>query len=393
MHRYECFAVKARGYSHIESGTVCQDSAKCISGGGIVVIAVADGHGSPQYFRSDRGSEFASGCALDKLCEFARTVPPDFTDTTEEVNGRVSQLVKSIITGWQKCVKTDMEKAPFEAAELEKVPEKYALEYKNGVSPERAYGSTLIAAADCGEYLIGLQIGDGKCVAVYEDGSADEPIPWDERCHLNRCTSICDPKAAEEFRYYIWKEKLPAAVIICSDGIDDSYGTLLHCFCKSLLLKLTEGDFAEKAEEFQNELPVISKNGSKDDVSAAGMVDVSRIKNIRTILEADIKIAHTEKEISAAESKKGDLEFLCLKAERIYEKLRIAGGDEAEILDRQNKLLNLKKELEETALFAEGLKKKRDELLSYRENCVNGSHTVLCCPECGHKINVRIDTN
>ena len=42
----------------------------------------------------------------------------------------------------------------------------------------------------------------GKCIAFNEDGSWHEPIPWDEKCFLNKTTSLCDSSAIDEFRYY-----------------------------------------------------------------------------------------------------------------------------------------------------------------------------------------------
>lgn len=390
MPKFECFAVKERGFNHIKNNLICQDSCACMSSGQISIISVADGHGSPQYFRSDRGSEFAAQCAAEKLLEFSSSLTVNDMDSEKKRNERIEQLIHSIITQWHERVKNDYEKNPFAAEEIEKVPEKYRTAYEANESMEKAYGATLIAAADNGVYSVGIQIGDGKCVSVYDDGSVDEPVPWDDRCHLNQCTSMCDAKAAEEFRFYVWESKRPIAVIVCSDGIDDSYGSFLHDYCKSILLELTDGDFSENVEKLKNELPRISQNGSRDDVSIAGMVDIDKVNEIRPLLETDIKLANVEKSICDANNKKNDLTFMYEKANRIYEKSKAAGAWGEELEDKKNKCIELEKELEAINASISEYEKSKSELLNHRQLCISGQHTATTvCPECGRKLQIK----
>ncbi|MCM1330322.1 MAG: protein phosphatase 2C domain-containing protein [Ruminococcus sp.] len=391
MPKFECFAVKERGFSHIKNNIVCQDNCICISKGQITVISVADGHGSPQYFRSGKGSEFAVKCAAEKFLEFSSSLTIDDMDSEKKRDERINQLIHSIITQWHECVKNDYESNPFTAEELEIVPEKYRVAYESRLNAEKAYGTTLIAAADNGIYSVGIHIGDGKCIAVYDDGSVDEPVPWDEKCHLNQCTSLCDAKAADEFRFYIWEDKRPVAIIVCSDGIDDSYGNFVHDYCKSVLLELTDGNFAENVEKLEKELPQISKNGSKDDVSIAGMLDLEKIKKMRPLLETDIKLANIEKNIVDANNKKNDLIFTCEKADRIYEKAKTAGISGEELKTKENKCRELAKELEEINNSLSEYEKRKAELTAHRQLCISGEHTAITvCPECGCKLNIQI---
>ena len=393
MRKYECFAVKERGFNHIKNGLVCQDSTDCKCDGSLCIVAVADGHGSAQYFRSDRGSRFAVSCAIEKLQEFVASLTADDLKTEKEWNNRIGQLIKSVITEWHECVKKDYLNHPFEVAELEKIPEKYRAAYEKKEKIERAYGTTLIAVADNGEYSVGIHIGDGKCVAVYDDGSVDEPIPWDDNCHLNQCTSICDAKAAEEFRFYIWDKKRPIAIIVCSDGIDDSYGSFLHDYVKSVLLELTDGDFAENIECLKESLSHLSQYGSKDDVSIAGLIDSGSIDEIRPLLETDIKLARVERDILEANNKKNDLVFLCGKAERIYEKCKISNPSETELNDKKGKYDEVKKELDELTDTISQYEKRRSELLAHRQICISGQHAAMAvCPECGRKIKILLET-
>ena len=74
---YSVFHAKAQGASHIESGLVCQDSVGSVRTESYAAIALADGHGSAKYFRSDKGSQFAVDAALACLDDFMRNMDGD----------------------------------------------------------------------------------------------------------------------------------------------------------------------------------------------------------------------------------------------------------------------------------------------------------------------------
>ena len=296
MMMYEGFAVSEKGYQHILNHTVCQDSTQYLQDADCVVATVADGHGSKQYFRSDRGSRFAAEIACNKIREFLKSITFPFPDSKTK-KSVVTQLIHSIITEWHIAVRNDLIKSPFTPNELERVPEKYQKTFqffteenyrahtesevsdliqKEHSHVQKAYGTTLIAVGLCKSYAIGLHIGDGKCVALYEDGTMDEPIPWDENCHLNRCTSICDKNAASEFRCHIWDNQIPVAIFLGTDGIDDTFAEMLHSFYRNVALDFLHDNFRKRTEMLQANLANISKSGSHDDVSIAGLLDVHR---------------------------------------------------------------------------------------------------------------------
>ena len=121
---YEGFAVSEKGYQHILNHTVCQDSTQYLQDADCVVATVADGHGSKQYFRSDRGSRFAAEIACNKIREFLKSITFPFPDSKTK-KSVVTQLIHSIITEWHIAVRNDLIKSPFTPNELERVPEKY----------------------------------------------------------------------------------------------------------------------------------------------------------------------------------------------------------------------------------------------------------------------------
>ena len=53
------FAFSEQGYNHIKSGKVCQDCSGHYADSSMAIIVVADGHGSDNYPRTDRGPKFA----------------------------------------------------------------------------------------------------------------------------------------------------------------------------------------------------------------------------------------------------------------------------------------------------------------------------------------------
>lgn len=348
--RYEGFAVSERGYQHILNGTVCQESVQYVQDMHCAAAAAADGHGSRQYFRSDRGSFFAAEISCSKIREFLHSDVLAIDDAREE-NKAVTQLVHSIITDWHIAVRNDLIKYPLTKDEMQKVPEKYIAEYsifseekadeykdddlreivQNEHSHiQKAYGTTLLAVGICDKYAIALHIGDGKCVALYEDGSMDEPVPWDENCHLNRCTSMCDRNAAKEFRFYIWKEKIPAAIFIGTDGIDDTFAAMLHTFYRNAALDFLQQDFRGSVESLQNRLGEISRAGSRDDVSIAGVIDIQKIREMETKLKLTAELESAVSQKKRLLENDSELKFRAEKLQRLLLQYRIKAesGDE-----------------------------------------------------------------
>ena len=107
------------------------------------------------------------------------------------------------------------------------------------------------------------------------------PIPWDERCFLNKTTSLCDSNAINEFRYcYEGDGKYPMAVFLGSDGMDDSFGedpNLVNFYIQVVKMLVTEGREAT-IKSIESDLPQLSKIGSKDDMSVAFIYNIDELK-------------------------------------------------------------------------------------------------------------------
>ncbi|MDR0992516.1 MAG: protein phosphatase 2C domain-containing protein [Ruminococcus sp.] len=273
MFDYNVFNNTFVGASHIRRGTRCQDASLSLSEKGAAIAAVADGHGSEAYFRSEIGAHFAADIAVNCAADFIKSITPDMLTDADSVNRQLIQLEKCIIMRWGETVEEHREQFPFTEEEEKIFAESRQREIYS------VYGTTLIAAAVTPAYWFAFQIGDGKCAAL-ADGIWSEPVPWDEKCFLNATTSICDSRAVDEFRHY-FSGNLPAAVFLCTDGICDSYGSaddLFLVYSKTAETFARTG-FARAKKTVSRMLPAITSKGSGDDVSLAGILSKTAVKN------------------------------------------------------------------------------------------------------------------
>ena len=273
MFDYHSFSFSVIGANHLKHGMPMQDYAINYHSENMAFAAVADGHGDRDCFRSDRGARFAAECAKDCITGFIQTAAEKNICNKYHGDELFKQLSKSIISDWYKKVWSDCNEDSFKESELVNVSNKYRKKYMEKERMENAYGCTLIAAAITEKYWFGLQIGDGKCVAMCEDLSFVQPIPWDSKCFLNETTSICDENAFNEFRYYTGSS-LPIAVFLGTDGIDDSFqnDSQLYDMYERIVLNIFENGIYGGEDSLREFLPELTKRGSGDDVSIAGLI-------------------------------------------------------------------------------------------------------------------------
>jgi serine/threonine protein phosphatase PrpC len=315
MKDYRVFAVSVQGFNHKKEGQEkeCQDYSLAIRIGKhhyevftgdrpcseqkkqnplkpkpyCCIAIVADGHGGDVFFRSAYGSKFASESARYCFSDFFRSMKK----TPKESD--LHQLIRSIVKTWNEKAKADFDGKPFGNSELSSLPEKTRKKYELAEDYRNAYGTTLIATGLCENYWFGIHIGDGRCVILKKDGTFEQPIRWDPRCYMNVTTSICDDDAAEGARIFMSDEK-PAAIFLCSDGIDDSFPVNdnekhLAKFFRALTIDFANKEFNTVYNDITNSLPVMSEKGSGDDMSIAGIIDTELLKQLVPILENQIK--------------------------------------------------------------------------------------------------------
>ena len=280
------FNLSVQGASHIKRNKECQDSSISYSDEKIAIAIVCDGHGGDDYMRSAVGSQCACNAAERNIKSFLEKVSKEkFFENPEKL---LKDLEASIINVWNQLIYAHYEQNPFFEAELNVISEKARKKYIQDGRIESAYGTTLIAVAMTHEYWFGMHIGDGKCVEITPEGKFVQPIPWDKKCFLNATTSICDSDALNSFRHF-YSEKLPVAVFVGSDGIDDCFNNneQLHNLYKTVLYSFGTSEFEEALEGLKDYLPRLSAKGSGDDVSIAAMLDLDLVPELEVVKEFD----------------------------------------------------------------------------------------------------------
>lgn len=295
----ECYNFSCQGESHKADNKPCQDASfSAVYDDGLALAIVCDGHGGERYFRSDVGARMATEVIRDSVKTFVENVDKSmfvgqpFTAeeaiTSEEVikkqkpiDKAFRQLFSSIIYQWNQRIADHAANTPISEWEQEHVPQKYLDELHTSETFEKLYGCTLMVYAQTPEYWFAFHLGDGKCVSFQQSPLWTMPIPWDERCFLNKTTSLCDSNAINEFRYcYEGDGQYPWAIFLGSDGMDDSFGedsNLVNFYIQVVKMLVTEGKEATIAS-IESDLPQLSKIGSKDDMSVAFAYNIEVLK-------------------------------------------------------------------------------------------------------------------
>lgn len=293
------FSFSCQGESHKSTDKPCQDSSSSYSIDDVSIAIVCDGHGGERYFRSDVGARCCVRITEEAIKQFVACVDKslftgkqftqrkalsesDSLDKLNDVDKALRQLFSSIIFAWNNEIEQYTNEYPPTEDEIKKVESKYIDALRKKVSLEKIYGCTLMAYVHTKDYWFAFHIGDGKCISLHNDEPNiwKEPIPWDERCFLNKTTSICDSAALDEFRYcYQGDGKYPATIFLGSDGMDDSFGPIenLVDFYMEVSKLLAKGNDDKAMQEVRETLPILSKKGSQDDMSLAYVYDLNAL--------------------------------------------------------------------------------------------------------------------
>jgi hypothetical protein len=227
------------GAGHIESGQPNQDALRIWQGPGgsglPCVAAVADGHGAPQSFRSDRGAGFAVAAAEHVLKHVLTNAVKEAQDAGPFDHARLSRVHESIRnywllrlhTFWKRLVQADLKRSPITVHErgelLREEGEAAFREVRD--NPLYAYGATLLAVGVSAELMVYLQLGDGDIVNVAPDGTATRPVPADPTLAGDATWSLCLPDAPRRTRVVVARNDPagPAMVMLSTDGYANSY--------------------------------------------------------------------------------------------------------------------------------------------------------------------------
>jgi hypothetical protein len=274
--RWTALSASVQGALHEQGGHGNQDAVRLNNPSGaddVLLLAVADGHGSSRSFRSDRGSAMAAECALRELRRFIRRLGPD-APLSRVRNQATTRWPKDLVAAWKSAVRADLAAHPFTPLEFAAFPERPPA-IKPGqelpVAAYLAYGATLVAVAITRRYILYSQLGDGDILAVRGDGVVSRPLPRRHEFMANQTVSLCSHRAAREFQIRVdaLRGAVPALVMLSTDGYANCFGddeVFFKVGADFLAYLRSEGVgfVGEKLEEW---LRQSSHDGSGDDIT------------------------------------------------------------------------------------------------------------------------------
>jgi hypothetical protein len=131
----------------------------------------------------------------------------------------------------------------------------------------------LIAALVTPKFWFGIQIGDGLCIVITQENTAQIAIPLDDKLSFGKTTSLCNSNASENFKHKIGMGSI-SGITVATDGVVDSFEPEKYLeFNMDLRNKFIS--FPKKTEtDLQTFLPQLSERGSRDDVAIAGIFNI-----------------------------------------------------------------------------------------------------------------------
>jgi hypothetical protein len=274
--RWTALSASVEGASHKRGGQGNQDAVRLKNPTGaddILILAVADGHGSTRSFRSDRGSAMAAECALRELNRFIRRLGPD-APLSRVRNQARTLWPKALLEAWKSAVRADLVANPFSLFEFAPFPEPPPV-VKPGeelpISGYLAYGATLLTVAITRRYILYSQLGDGDILTVRADGAVERPLPKRHEFQANQTVSLCSQHAFDEFQIRVeaLRGAMPALVMLSTDGYancfadDDGFFKVGADFLS--YLRSEGADFV--GEKLESWLRQSSQDGSGDDIT------------------------------------------------------------------------------------------------------------------------------
>jgi hypothetical protein len=249
---------RVRGATHTRAGKPCQDAIDWWERDGVVVLSVADGHGSERSPHSDKGARFAVESALHALCYLYAN--SGFENLTAFKRYAEEQLPRALVRDWTERVQAHHTRSLAPCGRPESDDDVLV-----------QYGSTLLSVLATSEFLLFLQLGDGDILVVSDDGAVTRPIPKDARLMANETTSLCTPHAWREVRVVFQPivQSPPALILVSTDGYANSFVSSAD-FEKvgpDYLQFIREEGFDRVASHLEEWLTEAAEQGSGDDIT------------------------------------------------------------------------------------------------------------------------------
>ena len=260
------------GARHLKEGLVNQDAIAAWppeQTGPVVLIAVADGHGYQQHFRSRAGADAAVLSAVDHAECFFEEVDRSSSKTVRKRDEDSVMTEKAgfqqTIASWRERVLQDAREHPFENWELRDLSDSECQELTK--RPEIAYGTTLLVGAVTENGAAIWQLGDGAILWVEKDGKVSRPLEKQEMPG-EATHSLCEAVAANHVQMFAASssESLPAMILLSTDGYEKSTAAFdsLGPACLEALRTMGQDSFLSTIDR---QLEDVSRQGNGDDIT------------------------------------------------------------------------------------------------------------------------------
>ena len=257
------------GATHKRNSMPLQDSNRIeYLSDDVVVIAVADGHGSEKCKRSDRGSAIA----VNTFCSVIKKYVESYGPTSEGIDNLITFLnregethfAQDICEEWQRRVKQSFNKNKDESL----IDENSNVRWKEVYS---LYGTTLLGMLITNSFVFTFQIGDGDINFVTKDEV--HPMVEPEKFLGTETHSLSKidawKKAVSSVRRKDASEGLPYMYMLSTDGFVNSYASSKEYIktCKDYLEMIEEHGFDAVESNLTSWLEETSELGCGDDIT------------------------------------------------------------------------------------------------------------------------------
>lgn len=219
---WEVLSGSVTGANHVKVAQPNQDSLAAhpeTGPGQTVVLAVADGHGSERYVRSDTGASIATRVLLALGLEYSNMAETEALTSLKALAEEA--LPRQLGRHWREQVVAHLESNPLGNDVEDEIP--------GTVEPDaiRTYGTTVLGAVITGRLLVCWQLGDGDILLISDAGEVTAPLAPDTPEVGVETDSLAEADAWQRVRVH-WAPlsgDSTSLVVLSTDGLANSFAS------------------------------------------------------------------------------------------------------------------------------------------------------------------------
>lgn len=271
MTAFEVAYSSVKGNLHTLRELPNQDAIDVKTLGDILVVSIADGHGSRTCFRSDTGSkmavEVANVLVTDKLLKNNHDI--------DGIESGSKELCKEVCALWSKTVLKHLGKNAFTDEEVENLNDSKRRDL--GRNALLAYGTTLMTVILSSNKIVVMNIGDGELLVKFKEKDDVKVLNQSKRIG-NETESLALPYAHRYYTINTYDSSDVVAILAATDGYPNSFKQekgYMKVIDDLLNIKKDHGIKAIQ-DNLENWLADTSKNGSGDDITACFVANIAQ---------------------------------------------------------------------------------------------------------------------